>query len=331
MTLSTTELDPHLRLRGRPACGSRLDCDLSAFTLPEFRAGLLAATATLGLGIVLVLVLRRRQRSSPPALIGPLLLLGAAVAYWGVDRLLPWVAMCVALLAAGGYLAARFGAGLPTSVLAAAPGGVLLAATPALDGLVPAWCRVGLGSATVLGAALAAVMDREHAGEGLAPVCLAVSVVAVYETVPDTDLVLVLLPLALLLSLLAWPAPLARIGAAGTYGFVGLLFFTVVVGGRGRLSAVVGGLACLGLLALEPAARRLAGGRSLLDRLPRTAASAASVGAVQLLVVFLSTRLAGTRLTVPAAVAVALPVTLLVLAALAAGARQSRAPSVVRG
>jgi hypothetical protein len=82
------------------------------------------------------------------------------------------------------------------------------------------------------------------------------------------------------------------------------VFFAVVVGGRGRLSAVVGGVACLGLLALEPLARRLARGTSVLDSLPRAPTTAVLVGAAQLFVVLVATRMAGTRSSVAMAVLV---------------------------
>jgi hypothetical protein len=321
--MDVQDLDPHLRLRGRPECGSRLDCDLSAFSLPEFRIGLLSAVAVLGIGLAVVLA-RRRHTSDPAPVLGLLMLAGAAASFWWLDRLLPWLALSVVALAVGGHVAERLGTRLTGCVLAAAPGAVLLASTPALNGLVPAWCRILMGAATALGAALSAEMDRVHSRSALAPVCLAVSILVVYETVPDTDLVLVLLPLALVLAALAWPVPAARLGTSGTYGVIGLLLFTVVVGGRGRLSAVVGGAACLGLLALEPAARRLAKGASVLDGVPRSAAWVAVVAAGQLGIVFVSTRVAGTRLTTLSALFVAGTSTVVFLAALVwAGLRRA--------
>jgi hypothetical protein len=314
--LAVQDLDPHLRLRPRPDCGSRLDCDLAAFTLPEFRIGLLSAVGALGIGLIVVLA-RRRHTSDPAPVLGLLMLVGAAASYWLLDRLLPWLALSVVALAVGGHVAERVDMRLSGRVLAAAPGAVLLASTPALSGLVPAWCRIILGAATALGAPLAAEMDRRHSRSALAPVCLALSVLVVYETVPDTDFVLVLLPLALVLAALAWPVPAARLGTSGTYGVIGLLLFTVVVGGRGRLSAVVGGAACLGLLALEPVARRLAKGASVLDGVPRSAASVVVVAAAQMGIVFVSTRVAGTRLTTLSALLVAGTSTVVFLAALA--------------
>ena len=327
-TLPVQDLDRHLRLRGRPECDSRLDCDLAALTLPEFRAGLTAAVFMFALGGIALLLWRRRNGVEPVAVYGLLLLVGAAAAYWVTARLLPWVTVSVCVLAVGGFVADRSKLGLVGRLAAAGPGALLLAATPALQPLVPNWCLVLLGSATVVGAALASEMDRHHARLALAPVCLAVSVVAVYETVPDTDLVLVLLPLALVLALLAWPVPMTRFGSGGTYGVVGLLLVVVVVGGRGRLSAVVGGAACLGLLALEPVARRIAGA-SVLDRLPQRRFTPVLVGLVQLAIVFVATRVAGTRLTVAGAVVVCLLASGSALAVLVVASRLGRSHEAV--
>jgi hypothetical protein len=296
------DIDPHLQLRPRSDCTSRLDCDLSALSLPEFRAGLAVSVVLLLVGAGLILA--RRRTAEPSPVLGVLLLVGAAIGYQVTGHLLPWWACSIGLVALGGVVTDSRDLGLAWRVAAAAPGATLLAATPALRPLVPWWCLVVLGVATAVGAALASEMDRRHRRNGLAPVCLAVSVCGVYETVPDTDLVLVLLPLVLLLALLSWPWPLARLGSVGCYGGVGAVLFAVVVGGRGRLSAVVGGVACLGLLALEPLARRLARGTSVLDSLPRAPTTAVLVGAAQLLVVLVATRIAGTRSSVAMAVLV---------------------------
>jgi hypothetical protein len=103
---------------------------------------------------------------------------------------------------------------------------------------------------------------------------------------------------------------------------LGLLFLTVVVGGRGRLSAVVGGLACLGLMALEPAARRLSGGRTLLALLPASKRLTVVVGVAQLLLVIVVTRVAGTRQDVATALLVAVPTYALALVGLVVAARR---------
>jgi hypothetical protein len=325
------DVDSHLRLRNRPPCSGRLDCDLVAFSLPEFRAGLLAATTVTAVAVAALYFWPQRARSSPAPVIGVLFLLGAGVAYALTARLLPWLVMSVIVLMLGGMFAERVSPSEWTRLISVLPGAAMLASTPALRPLVPSWCLVLLGLVTMVGAFLAADMDARHRHPPLAPVCLAVSVVAIYETVPDTELVLVLLPLALFLPLLAWPVPVARLGAAGTYGVVGLLLFTVVVGGRGRLSAVIGGAACLGLLALEPIARRLAGGHSVLDRLPPTPTSQVVVGLAQLVVVFVTTRFAGTRLTVEGAIFVGVATTVAILAALVIASRRSMTNEAVKG
>lgn len=313
-----SDLDPHLELRPRPVCDGRLACDLAALTLPELRSGLVATSA-----IYLYFLLWRPVRSRLPGpggavQFGAPMVLAAAGAYFATGHLLPWLAVAVLVLSAGGYLAGRWGPGLLGRLALSVPGGLLLSATPALRPLVPTWCLALLFVTVCLGAACASDLDDRFAKQSYAPVCLAVSVVAAYETVPDTDLFLVLLPLAVLVVPLAWPRVVATLGSTGIYGLVGFLSFAVVVGGRGRLSSVVGASACLGLLVLEPIARRLNGGGSVLTSLPHARRSAVAVGAVQLLVLMLATRLAGTRDHVGSAVlisvtALAVAMTLLVV------------------
>jgi hypothetical protein len=316
-------VDPHLEPRPRPTCSSRIGCDLAAFTMPEFRAGLVLAVVVLVLSTTFLLRSAQRSRvAAPVPVLGGLLLVTATGAYAWTDHLFAWPAGAVVVLVGGGWLATRRGAGFAVRALAAAPGAVLLAATPALRPLVPTEALVALAVVTVLGAVLVPSFDETYADRGLGPVCLAVSVVAVYETVPDTDLVLAILPAAVLLALLAWPTALGRLGTGGTFGVLGLLFLTVVVGGRGRLSAVVGGLACLGLMALEPAARRLSGGRTLLALLPASKRSTVVVGVAQLLLVIVVTRVAGTRQDVATALLVAVPTYALALVGLVVAARR---------
>jgi hypothetical protein len=156
-------------------------------------------------------------------------------------------------------------------------------------------------------AALLADFDVRWRHRGLGPVLLTVSLLGVYATVPDTEMALVAVGVALPLSLLGWPWPLAAWGRAGALAVAGSLLWVVASGGVGRGSAVIGGIACLGLLAVEPIARRLhPHRRSVLSRLPDGPLGAPVVAAVQLPLVYVASRVAGTRSSVAAAAAIAM-------------------------
>jgi hypothetical protein len=227
--------------------------------------------------------------------------------------------------------------GAPTPVvgvaLAAAGGAGIVAATdpPATLALPLPWIAVVAGVA----GALLAGFDRRWRGHGLAPLLLAVSAVGVYATVPDVEWALVVVGAALPLILLGWPGPLApggrrgpgrlagapqpppvgpgpggrdgpaqppSLGVAGSLAAAALLAWTVAAGGAGRLGSVVGGLACLGVLAVEPLARLLdPRHRSALAR-PRVAWTAL---AAHLVLVAVAARVVGRTETVAAALSLA--------------------------
>jgi hypothetical protein len=232
--------------------------------------------------------------------------------------------------------------GAPTPVvgvaLAAAGGAGIVAATdpPATLALPLPWIAVVAGVA----GALLAGFDRRWRGHGLAPLLLAVSAVGVYATVPDVEWALVVVGAALPLTPLGWPGPLApgglrgprrrdgpaqpppSLGVAGSLAAAALLAWTVAAGGAGRPGSVVGGLACLGVLAVEPLARLLdPRHRSALAR-PRVAWTAL---AAHLVLVAVAARVVGRTETVAAA----LPLAGLALAA-ALGVALAAAASVER-
>jgi hypothetical protein len=95
-----------------------------------------------------------------------------------------------------------------------------------------------------------------------------VSIVGLYATVPDTELVLVLLGAAIPITLLAWPRVRARLGAGGAYASIGLFLWIATLEGAGRPGSTVGGVAALALLVTEPVGRLLAP-RLAVDWLPR--------------------------------------------------------------
>src|SRR5262245_7119775 len=135
--------------------------------------------------------------------------------------------------------------------------------------------------------------DRHRWRQGLTSVLLAVSALGIYATVPDVEAAVVLVGAALPIVLLGWPGQLTwsrspgaqpppSLGEADAFATAGLRVRADAHGGSARPGSVVGGLACLGLLASEPVARRLGalGPRlgALGRRRPGTAGGPAGAG-----------------------------------------------------
>ena len=296
----TGSLDPHLFLRPRPPCSGKFRCDLQAFTLPEFTEPLRFALVGLAVGIVFALAWRRARQPGrhgrPPGPITVAGLLFAAAALAGYQRtghLVLGLGVSVGLLVAGGLIADLAKWPLLARMLLAVPGAIVLAERSALPD--PQWARIFAAAVTVVGAGLIADLDRRNERSGLGPVLLAVTMVGLYESVPDPDFALLLVGAALPVTLLGWPVPLARLGGSGAAAASGFLAWAAAVGGRGRLSAVIAGAACLGLFAVEPVAHLLRRRRrSVLERLPRRWWVPVLVALVQLGLLAACSRIAAT-------------------------------------
>jgi hypothetical protein len=235
------------------------------------------------------------------------------------------LALGLVLLAGAGAVSGHRVVG-PLALPLAVPGAWLLVARSGLE--LDRWARLLLGASIVLGGWLLADFDARWRRWGLGPVLLAVSVAGVYVTVPDTEQALVALGVALPLALLGWPWPLVSLGRAGAFAATGALLWVVGAGGAARGSAIVGGAACLGLLAVEPAARLLDPRHgSVLAWLPERRWGVVAAALPHLGLVYLAARVAGLRSTAAAAAAISLAglcgATLLAEAA-AAGRRRAR-------
>jgi hypothetical protein len=168
------------------------------------------------------------------------------------------------------------------------------------------WVGPLVVATVVIGGTLVADFDRRHHERSWSVVMYAISVVGVYFTVPDTERALVLLGVSLPLLLLGWPVALASLGTAGAYPAVGALAWMAAFEGVGRLTAIVGGVACLGLFVVEPLARLIQlGAPTAFDALPPRPWAVLPVAAAHLALVFVASRVAGLRTGVSSAVAFA--------------------------
>jgi hypothetical protein len=161
---------------------------------------------------------------------------------------------------------------------------------------------------------------------GLTPALYAVSAAGVFAAVPNTEEAAALLGASVPASLAGWPLGRARLGRLGAAGAAALLMWVTADGSLGREPAVVGGVACLGLLATLPAGRWLA----TYLQFPRWAPLDVTVGrplptlVVHAVVVGVASRVAGTsselRVAIPVGTATVVS-SLLVSAVLAVNRR----------
>lgn len=261
---------------------------------------------------------------SVPGVIGPVLVLATAAVIEGIGPFTEVESVPARTAAGLGVLWAAGVVDRPSfyrraiAIGVAIVGGVLLV-DPSAD--LPAWVVVLLVVGPALGGAAAADLDRSGGRSGTGPLLFGIAVVALYLTVPDTELALVLLGVTAPLMLLAFPWPIARLGDGGAYAAVGLFLWVATLGGVGRPAATVGGAAALGVLVLDRVGRALRrrfpiGGRSdraggLSPRIPCTGALVAA----QAVAAAWASRVAGRAAAPKDALLLAIPSVVVALAA----------------
>jgi hypothetical protein len=210
----------------------------------------------------LVSVLRRRIHDAAGLEFAAALVLAVRAVFGGTAAPLGLI-LGIGLLAIGGALAARSQPRIATAWYVGfvrtgamlVPGALVLVAAFPLHN--PSWVRLAVGIGVVVAGPLVHDFDSGQRARGAPFLLLAVAAVAVYYTLPDTELPLVMLGCALPLMFLSVPQPLSRLGPAGSAAAVGVFMWIVGVGGRDRAGAVVAAVAALGLLLVEPLARRV--------------------------------------------------------------------------
>jgi hypothetical protein len=236
---------------------------------PELHAGLVAGVAALVVGALVVAARRARgpRTARPGGIVGPAVVVATLAAFGGLGRFaeVGSVPARVVCALAGLWLAGEIGS------RTARPVGAALALIAGVGLVDPsANSAIWIIAIVVLGPALAgsavADFDRRASPSGLGPQLLLISIVGLYATVPDTELVLVLLGAMLPITLLAWPQVFARVGSGGAYAAIGLFLWISTIEGAGRPGSIVGAVATLALLVAEPVGRFVAS-RAHADRL----------------------------------------------------------------
>lgn len=276
---------------------------LEPFTQASFRTGLAVGGAFLIIGLLVAGLWRRRRHDACP--VAGLLIAGAgAVAVIGADRPAPGLVAGLVLLGVAGVAVDVIPRLRPVLPVLALPGAWVVATGAEVS---QTWAPLALVVAVAGGGALVADFDRRWSVKPLGPVLMVVSLAGVFLTVPETKEALPVLGAVVLVALLGWPANLASLGTGGALAATGLLAWVVGQGGTFRDSAIVGGLACLGLLVAEPLGRLLRRRRER-RRLPRPTSVLVAVLIAHVVVVLLAARVAGVGEDLTVAVVLATPV-----------------------
>lgn len=279
----------------------------------EFLSALPLAGVILGIGIGL-LVLRRRFPAAP---IGGLAFAAAAV--FGLQST-PVVSdpllTAIAAFAVAGLIRDAIAVPPYAQVILALPGAWLVAtALPFTD---PAWLVPFAVAFLAVGAPLLAAFDRLQVRPPLGPIVLAICIGAAFLVLPDTEEVLVLLPIAAAIGLCGWPLASLRLGAAGSYVALAVVLAVASWDGRGRPASIIGVVATFTVPIVWAALV------ATVDRMQPAATTARRLvlTALHLVVAIVAARVVGIGASVPGAAvlgAVTVTVTTAVLVAFAAG------------
>ena len=288
---------------------------LDAFLGVEIATGL-----AWGLGAVLIVLslnVTKWRRFVAPA--GELAALGFLLAM-PVTQAVPapvWQGV-IALIVAGSI--AQFAARRWAGPLLAAPGAWLIAG--AVIRYEADWVRwFTLGSIVLVGWAAAEFSARPVTSRW-SPAMFSVFSVGAFLAVPDTEDALVLLGALAPLAVLSLPLIGSRLSAGGAYALIGVSVWAITLGGIGRPASLIGAIACVGLLAADPIARRLSqSSSSPLDKLRSGWAGLVVWSAAQLFVVLAISRTAGLLDSVAAASIVSVFLLAMAVAAIAASQR----------
>ncbi len=212
-----------------------------------FQSGLRFGLIGLGVGLLITLALRRPR----PLPIGGLLIFAAVVAaFWRLEEFGRGPVQAIGLILVG-VVAVRLFKGSDLLVAAGSiPGSVWLAVSTEVTDLT--WVRVVVAILIPVGGYLINDFEKRHAGLGLGVIFFSLAVLGVFLAVPDTEWALVLIAVTTPITFLAWPRPRVSLGVEGAYMSLAVFILITAQGGGPRPASIVGGLACLGLLLIEP-------------------------------------------------------------------------------
>ena len=169
------------------------------------------------------------------------------------------------------------------AVIAALPFALALSFSKGVPDVV--WAHVLVVVAASLGAVLVSMTDGALRGLGVAPLLFAGSAAGVFLAVPDTERAAVALGVAVALVALGR----ASLGSSGAAAATALIVWITAAGSTQRPPALVGGIACLGVLVALPI------GRSLVRRRRSAPAASTLLAGVHGALALTASRVAGIR------------------------------------
>lgn len=235
-------------------------------------------------------VFARRAEDSAPLPIGGALITVITLGAVALADTLPQSAIVgLVLIGALTAVAGRLGS-VWMMALASVPGVIVLSLAARSE---PGWVMAVTVLAIPLAGALVAEFDTRYGNLGLGILFFGLAATGTFLAVPDTELVRTLFAVCLPLTFLAWPRVLVRLGGAGSFLAIGVFAYFTALGGINRPASVIGAMACLGFLVLEPVVARLRPRlKRLVDFIRPTAEAAIWASIPQLIVVYLTSRVA---------------------------------------
>lgn len=212
-----------------------------------FQVGIWVGLSCLVLGWLLILAVRRRQ---PLPVAGVLIGGGTLLALWILEEPIGteiWAVIVILL----GTLTARLVRG-PAWVtpVAALPGAVWLAMGTDITEL--GWVRLSIVVLVPVVGYLIDDFEKRYSSFGLGVIFFVLAILGVFFAVPDTEWARTLVAVAVPVTFLAWPMVGASLGTEGSYVAVAVFLIVTSQGGGPRPASIVGGIAGLGLLLIEP-------------------------------------------------------------------------------
>lgn len=196
------------------------------------------------------------------------------------------------LVLIGGLTALARRAPTPSWVVALAsiPGAFVMSLGAPAD---PSWVRAVVLVSVPVAGYLIGDFETRYSGLGLGVLFFGVAAAGTFLAVPDTELVRTLFAVCLPISFLAWPKVVVSLGTSGSYLAAAVFAFFTSIEGVERPASVIGAIACLGFLVVEPVMVRLRPRLTgLADLINPTAEAAIWASVPQLILVYLCSRVA---------------------------------------
>jgi hypothetical protein len=215
---------------------------------PYFLTGVRLGSVALAVGWGLWFAMGRRK---PPLPIGGVLIAVAIVATLArVEETVPVELPALVAILVGSLFARIFRAPLWVYPLVVLPGAIWFAlVTPVTD---LQWVRILIIAVIPLAGFLITDFERRHGSLGLGVIFFTLAVLGVFGAVPDTEWAVAFVGVTVPITFLAWPRVAVSLGTEGAYLAVAVFLWVVAQGGTPRPPSILGSVACLGLLLLEP-------------------------------------------------------------------------------